>query len=156
MGTSFVTADGEHGFGMRDGILELWLRLLSLHIPEPADADSDTVHQVSRQIRDKWLLASKGYFNGCVPCGLENAVATPEGRTVVRCTIDSLRAALLKMPPTLDMNVLNLLGFSLRGLIWTSDLETRRLIETADAFLELLDGKVIDTASSTARMPGSR
>ncbi len=156
MGTSFVTADGEHGFWMRDSILELWLRLLLLHIPEPADADSETVHRVSRQIRDNWLLASKGYFIGCVPSDVENAVSTPEGLAVVRSAIDSLRKSLVKMPSTLDKNVLNLLGFDPRGLIWVDDFETRRLIETADAFSELLEGKILDTARSTTRMPGSR
>src|SRR5260221_3994782 len=111
MGTSFVTADGEHGFWMRDSILELWLRLLALHIPEPADADSKLAHQVSRQIRDRWLLASKGFFSGCVPADVKNAVATQEGKAVVRAAIESLRTSLLRQPSTLDKNVLNLLGF---------------------------------------------
>ncbi len=156
MGTTFVTADGEHGFWMRDSILELWLRLLALHIPEPTTEDSETVDRASRQIRDKWLLASKGYFIGCVPTGLQDAFKSSERRAIVRSAIDSLRAALVKMPPTLDKNVLNLLGFDPRGLIWMQNFEACRLIDTADAFLELLEGKVLDTASSTARMPGSR
>jgi len=42
MGTTFVTLSREvsettPGFWMRDGMLELWLRLLSLHLPEPTN-----------------------------------------------------------------------------------------------------------------------
>ncbi len=153
MGTSFVTTDGEHGFWMRDCDLELWLRLLALHIPEPTDADSEAVHRVSRQIRDQWLLASKGYFSGCVPSGMKEAVATPEGRAVVCSAIQSLRAILVQQPPTLEKNFLNLLGFD-PSAIWVKDYETRNLIDIVDAFLDLLDGKITDTARSTARMPG--
>jgi hypothetical protein len=43
MGTTFVTlshdsSTGDPGFWMRDGMLELWLRLLSLHLPGPTNA----------------------------------------------------------------------------------------------------------------------
>jgi hypothetical protein len=37
MGTSFVEI-GEKGFWMQDSILELWLRLLALHIADPDEA----------------------------------------------------------------------------------------------------------------------
>jgi hypothetical protein len=155
MGTSFVTADGEHGFWMRDGILELWLRLLALHVPEPSDVDSEGVHQLSHQIRNQWLLASKGFFNGCVPSDMRGAVATKEGKAIVRSAIESLRKSLVDAPPKLDKNVLNLLGFDQSAGIWTGDFETHRLIETANAFLELLDGRIANTARDTSRMPGS-
>jgi hypothetical protein len=118
------------------------------------DNDSEAVRRVAHRIRDQWLLASKGYFGGCVPSDMKYVASTPEGIAIVRAAIDSLRGALRKMPPTLDENVLNLLGFDPDGLIWTAHVETRRLLEIADAFSELLDGKV-DTAWSKARMPGS-
>jgi hypothetical protein len=35
MGTSFVSI-GDHGFWMTDSILEIWLRLLALHVEDPA------------------------------------------------------------------------------------------------------------------------
>ena len=75
MGTSFVTiTDGitgdEPGFWMRDEMLELWLRLLSLHLPEPNDNGENTA---TPDIRNRWLLASRGYFNGCVPHEMEYA-----------------------------------------------------------------------------------
>jgi hypothetical protein len=43
---------------MRDSILELWLRLLALHIEESREEEF-----IGRKIRDSWLLASRGYFN---------------------------------------------------------------------------------------------
>jgi hypothetical protein len=83
MGSTFVEIDGK-GFWMRDGILELWLRLLALHVEDPDEGS------VGRGIRDNWLLASRGHFGGCVPDGLEEAVSTPEGRAVVVAAIQSL------------------------------------------------------------------
>jgi hypothetical protein len=61
MGTSFVTISkgstgNEPGFWMRDAMLELWLRLLSLHLPEPTDAGKNAA---SIEIRNRWLLASR-------------------------------------------------------------------------------------------------
>jgi hypothetical protein len=96
MGTTFVTLSHETsgkkpGFWMRDEMLELWLRLLALHLPEPTDSGE---HQGTLEIRNQWLLASRGYFVGCVPHGMEDAYVTQEGRTVVRTAIDSLLAAL--------------------------------------------------------------
>ena len=76
---------------MRDGMLEVWLRLLALHLPEPTNSGQ---HQATLAIRNQWLLASRGYFGGCVPHGMEEACATPEGRNVVRLAIDSLLSAL--------------------------------------------------------------
>ena len=34
MGTTFIRL-GEHGFWVRDSLLELWLRLAALHIKDP-------------------------------------------------------------------------------------------------------------------------
>lgn len=154
MGTSFVTSDGEHGFWMADGVLELWLRLLALHLPEVTDHDNEIVHRVTREIRDRWLLASKGYFNGCVPVDLEFALATDEGKNVVVAGIHSLRMALSQHPSKISRHAINLMNFE--GIVWTEDFDAWRLVEVADAFLELIAGKITDTARSTARMPGCR
>ncbi len=147
MGTSFVHI-GDKGFWMRDGVLELWLRLLALHVPDPAEPGT-----VASAIRDQWLLASRGFFTGCVPHGLDEAVSTPEGEAVVRSAIGSLLAALDETPSPLDKNVLNLLGFEAR---WERDFDSSRLVEVGRAFMDLLDGKITSDARSTAFMPGSR
>src|SRR5262245_61826020 len=110
MGSTFVTlsrgayAPGKQpGFWMRDGTLELWLRLLALHLPEPTDSGQ---HRATLAVRNQWLLASRGYFTGCVPHGMEDACATEEGRFVVRKAIDSLLAALKKAETPLDADTL--------------------------------------------------
>ncbi len=71
----------EPGFWMRDEMLELWLRLLSLHLPE---LPTVVKNSATADIRNKWLLASRGYFNGCVPHEMEFACSTPERTHVVR------------------------------------------------------------------------
>jgi len=155
MGTTFVTltreASGkEPGFWMRDGMLELWLRLLALHLPEPTDNGE---HQSTLPIRNRWLLASRGYFGGCVPHGMEDACATPAGCEVVRRAIDSLLAALRRAPTALDANTLDLLG--IEGIQF-APIERMWLQEIGLAFLDLLDGKITCTPSSTEVMPGSK
>ena len=84
MGSSFVEVN-ERGFWMRDWLLELWLRLLALHLKDPTKE-----HPLNREIRDRWLLASRGYFNGCVPVELNNAISTPLARELIIEAIDSL------------------------------------------------------------------
>src|SRR5262249_52171129 len=106
MGTTFISVRG-NGFWMRDSLLELWLRLVSLHVEDHVDRDC-----VAHQIRDEWLLASRGHFTGCVPVHLEENIATEEGRTIVVTAIQSLSAALKVVPPWLDFNVLNLMGMT--------------------------------------------
>jgi hypothetical protein len=135
---------------MRDGILELWLRLLALHLPDPTDNGES---KSALAIRNQWLLASRGYFNGCVPHGMEDACATTEGREVVRIAVDSLLAALRRESAPLDAATLNLLG--IEGT-YTAPIERRWLLEIGQAFIDLLEGKIGDTASSAEMMPGSK
>jgi hypothetical protein len=135
---------------MRDGMLELWLRLLALHLPEPTDNGE---HQATLKIRNQWLLASRGYFGGCVPHGMEDACATQAGRDVVRIAIDSLLAALRRAPTALDANTLDLL--SVEGIQF-APMERRWLQEIGLAFIDLLDGRIAGTPASTEVMPGSK
>jgi hypothetical protein len=152
MGTTFVsltdsTSRREIGFWMRDTVLELWLRLLALHIPEPTSE-----HETSYRIRNQWLLASRGYFGGHVPHDLHDAVSTIEGRGIVIDAITSLMDALAKAPPELNGPTLDLLGID--GT-FSNGFQTRRLIDVGDAFLDLLAGKLTCTVESTEFMPGS-
>lgn len=155
MGTSFVTiTDGtagtEPGFWMRDEMLELWLRLLALHLPEPTDAGENTA---TPEIRNKWLLASRGYFNGCVPHAMEFACSTPERMAVVRAAIKSLMANIDKSDAALSADTLNLLGNDGYNYF---DLDRNRLRDIGLAFIDLLDGRINQTAHSTDVMPGSK
>jgi hypothetical protein len=155
MGTTFVTLAGEAsgnepGFWMQDGMLELWLRLLALHLPEPTDRGE---HQATIEIRNRWLLASRGYFGGCVPHHMEEACSTQPGRDAVRIAISSLLTALDRAPKPLDPDTLDLLG--VEGIRFAT-IERRSLQEIGQAFLDLLDGKITCTASSTEVMPGTK
>ena len=155
MGTSFVTiTDGitgdEPGFWMRDEMLELWLRLLSLHLPEPNDNGENTA---TPDIRNRWLLASRGYFNGCVPHEMEYACSTPERLSTVRTAIDSLMAKLNESKSRLAADTLNVLGNE--GYQYF-DIDRERLIDIGFAFIDLLEGHIAHTACSTDIMPGSK
>ena len=135
---------------MQDGILELWLRLLALHLPEPTNGGE---YRATRPIRDQWLLASRGYFGGCVPHGLEDACATEDGRGVVRVAIGSLLASLKRTSTPLNADTLNVLGTEGLSL---APVERRWLEDIGHAFLDLLDGKVTCDITSTDVMPGSK
>jgi hypothetical protein len=126
MGTTFVSLNdissaGEIGFWMRDSILELWLRLLALHIPEPPNQNS-----VAYKIRNQWLLASRGYFGGHVPHDLHNAISTSNGRETVHIAIDSLMSSLATAPTELNGATLNLLGIEGH---FQNEFPTQRLID---------------------------
>src|ERR1041385_4131693 len=82
MGTSFVHI-GKKGFWVQDSILELWLRLLALHLDDPQEGS------VGLKIRDGWLLASRGYFVGFVPVALDEAVQNDAGKGIISTAIDS-------------------------------------------------------------------
>jgi hypothetical protein len=151
MGTTFVSVKSGTdvpGFWMRDGVLELWLRFLALHVE-----DSSAPHALAATIRDQWLLASRGCFNGCVPHDMEKAVSTESGQQIVRNAVASLLEHLSKAPPHISAGTLNLMGFS--GS-FSRDIEAWRLTEVSHAFLDLLDGKITDGPRSTEFMPGCR
>jgi hypothetical protein len=148
VGTTFVGI-GDRGFWMRDSVLELWLRLLALHVEDSVEPGS-----LATKIRDQWLLASRGFFTGCVPEGLEEAVSTPEGAALVRAAIHSLLEALKVAPSHLNKDVFNLMGFT--GGTFIAGIETQRLIEVGHAYLDLLDGKITAGPSDTSFMPGCR
>jgi hypothetical protein len=137
MGRTFVSARrelGAPGFWLRDWNLELWLRFLALHIEDPKSSGS-----VATKIRDQWLLASGGSFNGCVPHGLEDAVATAEGAQLLRNAVHALLDALSKGPTQLSASTLNLMGISSGS--FRGDIDAWRLVEVSQAFLDSWTGK---------------
>ncbi len=145
MGTTFVEIN-EKGFWVRDSLLELWLRLTSLHLDEPQQHDS-LIHE----IRNQWLLASRGYFGGCIPVCLGVLTSTEGGKNIVVKAIRSLLENLKHAPETLDMGVLNLLGVA---NTFTQHVESWRLIEISEAVLDVIEGKIESTAEQTDFMPG--
>jgi hypothetical protein len=155
MATTFVTISlappgTAVGFWISDALLELWLRLLALHLPEPDDRGE---HAATRGIRNSWLLASRGLFTGCIPHSMQEACASVAGRNVARLAIDALLAALDASDAPLDHATLNLLG--IENGHFSAPLERWRLRDVGYAFLDLLDGMIADTSSSSRIMPGS-
>ncbi len=86
-------------------------------------------------------------FNGCVPVDIVNDIATKEGRQLVRSAIQSLQQALQRAPAKISGDTLNLLG---SGGTYRRDVETWRLIELGQAFVDLVDGKITTTAKADA------
>jgi len=152
MGTTFVRIEDDKGFWMNDGVLELWLRLLALHIEDPEDADDQSHANCVQKIRDQWLFASRGYFTGCVPIRLDHAVSTEPGRQIVLAAIRSLMKALETAPECLDKGVLNVIGFS--GPPFQGDFETSRMLEIGQAFIGLIEGRIGFKPNDTSFMPG--
>jgi hypothetical protein len=138
---------GECGFWLTDSLLELWLRLASLHIEDPVESAT-----LATKIRDQWLIASRGYFSGCVPFSLDEDIATAEGKQLVIEAILSLQKSLKRAPAKIDGNTLNLLGIEGR---FGGEIETWRLIEVGQAILDLVLGKITTTPSDSP-MPGCR
>lgn len=160
MGSTFVTlgrdtsgkrtADvrDQVGFWMTDAMLELWLRLLALHMDEPDQADSSAA-----VTRNQWLVASRYGCVGAVPHGLEEATATDEGLTLVKAAVASLDRILRQTTDSLSAQMLNLLGFEGE---WNRAVDPTDLRDVASAFIDLLDFNVQSTASTKRPYPGSR
>lgn len=156
MGTTFVTIsharDGTApGFWMRDQVLELWLRLLALHVPEPNREDE---RNLALPLRNKWLLASKGWVGGHVPHGMEDACSTPEGEAIVRAAIESLLVELNRTDTPVEGHTMSLLGIEVGSC--NVPVERWKLRDVGHAMLDLLDGELDCTAMSTEIMPGSK
>lgn len=113
MGTTFVDVDGEHGFWMHDGMLELWLRF---------------------------------------PHYLNEAISTESGRGIVMQAIRSLMLELKAAPPLLNKDTLNVIGFAHPYL---DDIETAALLEVAEAFIDLIEGRIQSKGDDISFMPGS-
>jgi len=150
MSTSFVDFGGETGFWINDGILELWLRFLALHLEEPDPGVSD--HPVYA-IRNRWMLASKIHFGGCSPLSLATDCADPVGKAAVIAAIHALMDELRRDPGDLDARTLNLLG--LEGGHSVGGFPSANLLEVGDAFLRLIAGEITTTAGDPALMPGN-
>jgi hypothetical protein len=135
------------GFWMEDALLELWLRLMALHVREPGPKADEAL-----AVRNQWLLASRLHFNGCVPHALEAATATPEGLSLVKKAILSLSHALSHVEEPLHFQTLNLPGFE---DAWSRDVEIDDLRDVASAFIDLVNLRIRSTAATRKKMPGS-
>jgi len=147
MGSSFTEFRGR-GFWSQDPLLEAWLRILSLHL-------DDEVHKPGwhHDLRDKWLLVSAGYFNGCISPSLDNFLTDEQRVKAIlgaskRC-IERLRVFGDFVPATF----LNSLGFKES---FGGDLPIEWFNLIFDRFTSLLKGELSTDASTSPVLPASR
>ena len=147
MGSSF-TDFRNRGFWCNDQLLEAWLRTLSLHL------DND-VHQSGwlHDLRDKWLLASAGFFNGCVSASLDEFLTDSDRVAVVlkasERNIQNLRAFGSYVP------VAHLNGLGLSGQ-FTADFPIEWFELINERFTALLRGQLSTDASTSPTLPATR
>jgi len=153
MSSTYVTVSGREGFWARDGLLEIWLRLAALHLPDPGPELGETNSAEVRRLREQWLLASRGWWTGMVPHDFEalqdNAVAMELAKAAARSLDRALHDA---TPAALPAAALNLLGWG-SGVSYAEDLEVWRLVELTQAIQQLFDGQL--DAQWRTRTPGS-
>ena len=146
MGNSFTKFRGK-GFWSRDWLLEVWLRVLSLHM-------GDDVHKPGWQhdLRDKWLLLSNGGFSGWISPSLDDFLTDDERiAAVLRASersIQSLRAFGATVPAA-HLNALGLEG----GFGKDLPIEGFELIN--DHFTKLLRGELTTDASTSPTLPAT-
>lgn len=149
MATTFISKN-QKGFWVRDGILEIWLRLAALHLREPGKDDKDA--KLLYEIRNNWLFASRGKLPGGVPFDLEKQTNTEQGKAIVLKALMDLGAALRRAPEELDKDTINILGFE--GGRVVGDIETWRLMEINESMISLVNGKQYADAADKSFMPG--
>ena len=147
MGSSFVEVD-EKGFWMNDSLLCLWLRLLALHVQ--SNLDQSAPEMVARE---EWLLQSECHAPGFVVADLDRVARDQNAKQKVVSAIGRLLSMLEKHARMLEPATINLLGLS---IAWSHPIETSRLLEIGNAFLDLFAGKITTGADSTEFMPGSQ
>ena len=150
MGSSFVSFDGEHGFWSADRWLELYLRLLLLHLEDSPDRRSPC-----HAIREQWHVASSGACGGWVPVFVDEVKLSLEGVRLMLNAIASLSRGLEQVPPTLDKRVIRLLWDDQYDRPWPDEVETRGLVEISEALVKLIKGEMASTAADEVYVPVS-
>ena len=144
MGSTFVEFN-QKGFWANDSILELWLRLLAWHLDEPSNDEVNI-----KLIRNQWLLASRGFFQGCVPVELDSLIKTSSDSQVIEKAIASLVESLKTSGEILDEKHINLLGFE---YTWRKGVRVAGLIEMGESFQDLISGKIVTSSSNASHVP---
>jgi hypothetical protein len=145
MGSSF-TQFREKGFWSRDGLLEAWLRVVSLHMDTEA-------HNPGWQhdLRDNWLLVSAGLFPGCISPSLDDFLTDTDRIAAILRASDRAIQSLRKFGPYVASAHLNALG-----LAGTKDLPTEWFELIYDCFCALLRGELATDASTSPVLPATQ
>ena len=137
---------GEFGFWVINEQLDLFYRLLALHIDEPAPED---VNSEAYIIRNILLLESKLGFQNFAPSGFEEVAPTESAKAIVIFAVTSLLEALNKIAK-IDGPTLNLLGMSDE---FVGELNPKTYIEIGNAFIDLLKGRIKTTKNDGLCIP---
>jgi hypothetical protein len=145
MGSSF-TEYQNFGFWSKDWLLESWLRMLALNLP-------DKVYELCwlRDLRDDWLLQSAGLFTGFVSPNLDQYLSHGDRRALITESAKSLKAKIHLFEDRIPVAYFFALGISFvpyREWVPREDLES-----IAARFIDLLEGKLTTTASTSPTLP---
>ena len=129
----FITCDDEHGFWISNGLHDLWMMLLSLHMSRRLEW-----YAIESRIANQWLFGAKYNVTGCDWDHLPQFLAEPGGREVISEALQHFREALSKMPETISADTFGLMGFGYD----IGPIERNVLAAMAAAFDDLLNGRI--------------
>ncbi len=145
MGSSY-TSFKDHGFWSRDGLLELWLKLLAHNLPKDSPGS-----EWLKLLREEWLLQSSGIFNGFVSAQINELLDEDQKVRVVISAADHVIRTVRACGPTLSVQALEKLGIEDSY----DDFPIAFLEEIHEAFSKLLRGELAWDQSTSPKLPVS-
>lgn len=141
MGSSFVEYRGK-GFWTRDGLLEVWLELMS------RESQSDpSAPDWLRAAASEWHEAATIGAVGCVAAGLDRILSDPTRIPIVETVTSRVLASLARHGSFLSVVYLTSLATGAPGDYWTRDVETELFVEVGRKWLALIRGELHTTAA---------
>jgi hypothetical protein len=147
MGSSY-TEFRDKGFWSYDGLLEVWLRLLSLHFK--GDVYTPGWQQ---DLRDHWLWCSGVGINGCIVAALDEFLTDEERIGIVIEASDRCAKNVKAFGKSIPAVTLNLLG--LEGQ-FNGDIRVEWVELIAERFSALLRGELTTDAKTSPVLPFTR
>ena len=148
MGKSFTEFRG-HGFWARETSLEVWLRLVSLHLHYRVGIEEAAF----RDLRESWLIATSG-CQGCVGnCADLDRVLFDDKLVAVAIEASEETLKVIDgLGPELDHRYLNALGIDGH---FTADLHAWKVVQIGEHFIRLLRGELPWQVRSSPLLPSA-
>jgi len=147
MGSSY-TEFRDKGFWSCDGLLEVWLRLLSLHLKGDVYTPG-----WQHDLRDRWLCISGVGISGCIHAALDEFLTDEERIGIVLEASDHCAKKLRAFGKSIPAATLNLLGLE---DLFTEDISVAWVELIADRFSTLLRGELTTDAKTSPVLPFTR
>ena len=144
MGNSYVSFQ-DRNFRSRDTLLELWLRLLALNLPDEQYKKESWIHD----LRDEWLYQASGMWNGVISPQLDEFCTTQERIDVVLASSDRTIERLKECGETIGARELGLLGLGR----FDTDYPIYYFEQMHERFQALLTGKPLPPTPKVIPMP---